>query len=75
MLYVLQIEQKEESTETYIFGTKLLLTLGVEMLGKKLDPQLFTPLPQYMRLLISKHKCAVPLRAIPLYSSPKNTTI
>ena len=43
MLYALQVEQKEEPTETYIFGTKLLLTLGVEILGKKLDPQLFTP--------------------------------
>ena len=43
MLYALQVEQKEEPTESYIFGTKLLLTLGVEILGKKLDPQLFTP--------------------------------
>src|SRR5690606_23483381 len=30
-------------TETYIFGTKLLLTLGVEILGKKLDGKIFTP--------------------------------
>ena len=29
MLYNLQIEQKLEPTSTYIFGTKLLLTLGV----------------------------------------------
>lgn len=36
MLYALQIEQKEKPTETYIFGTKLLLTLGVEILGKKI---------------------------------------
>jgi hypothetical protein len=43
MLYNLQIEQKVESTSTYIFGTKLLLTLGVEILGKKLDPKIFTP--------------------------------
>ncbi|GIK70747.1 MAG: hypothetical protein BroJett020_20420 [Bacteroidota bacterium] len=43
MLYNLQIEQKEEPTSTYIFGTKLLLTLGVEILGKKLDPKIFTP--------------------------------
>jgi hypothetical protein len=43
MLYNLQIEQKEEPTSTYIFGTKLLLTLGVEILGKKLDSKIFTP--------------------------------
>ena len=43
MLYNLQIEQKETPTSTYIFGTKLLLTLGVEILGKKLDNQIFTP--------------------------------
>ncbi len=43
MLYNLQIDQKEKPTETYIFGTKLLLTLGVEILGKKLDENIFTP--------------------------------
>ncbi len=35
MLYSLQIEQKEEATLTYIFGTKMLKTLGIEILGKK----------------------------------------
>ncbi|MGN0033324.1 MAG: hypothetical protein ACI358_06065 [Candidatus Limimorpha sp.] len=43
MLYALQVEQKEKPTETYIFGTRLLLTLGVEILGKKLDNNIFTP--------------------------------
>ncbi len=43
MLYNLQIDQKVEPTSTYIFGTKLLLTLGVEILGKKLDKTIFTP--------------------------------
>lgn len=43
MLYNLQIEQKEEPTSTYIFGTRLLLTLGIEILGKKLDPTIFKP--------------------------------
>ena len=43
MLYNLQIDQKLEPTSTYIFGTKLLLTLGVEILGKKLDAKIFTP--------------------------------
>lgn len=43
MLYSLQIEQKERPTQTYIFGTRLLLTLGVEILGKKLDNNIFKP--------------------------------
>ena len=43
MLYNLQIEQKTKPTETYIFGTRLLLTLGVEILGKELDKKVFVP--------------------------------
>lgn len=43
MLYNLQIEQKIIPTSTYIFGTKLLLTFGVEILGKNLDKYIFTP--------------------------------
>lgn len=43
MLYNLKVEQKKESTSTYIFGTRLLLTLGVEILGKKLNETLFRP--------------------------------
>ncbi|MDR2834732.1 MAG: hypothetical protein LBV69_00830 [Bacteroidales bacterium] len=43
MLYNLQVEQKVKPTDTYIFGTRLLLTLGVEILGKKLDKKIFVP--------------------------------
>lgn len=43
MLYSLQIEQKTDPTKTYIFGTRLLLTLGVEILGKNLNPDIFKP--------------------------------
>lgn len=43
MLYNLQVSQKVEPTSTYVFGTRLLLTLGVEILGKKLDPLIFKP--------------------------------
>ncbi len=34
MLYNLQITQKSNATQTYIFGTKMLKTLGIEILGK-----------------------------------------
>ena len=43
MLYALQVEQKKEPTQTYIFGTRLLLTFGVEILGKILNPNVFKP--------------------------------
>jgi len=43
MLYNLKIEQKENPTTTYVFGTRLLLTLGVEIHGKKLDKKIFKP--------------------------------
>ena len=43
MLYTLQVEQKEKPTQTYVFGTRLLITFGVEILGKKLYEELFKP--------------------------------
>ncbi|MCX6806809.1 MAG: hypothetical protein NT135_01665 [Candidatus Berkelbacteria bacterium] len=43
MLYNLKVKQKETPTATYIFGTRLLLTIGVEILGKKLDEQIYKP--------------------------------
>ena len=66
MLYVLQIEQKEESTETYIFGTKLLFTLGVEILGKKLDSKLFTPFTSVQEVIDLKAK----MRRAPAGNTP-----
>jgi len=43
MLYNLKIKQKEKPTSTYIFGTRLLKTIGVEIFGKDLDRKLFKP--------------------------------
>lgn len=43
MLYHLKIKQKEKATSTYIFGTRLLLTLGIEISGKRLDDKIFKP--------------------------------
>ncbi len=56
MLYNLQIEQKETPTETYIFGTRLLLTLGVEILGKKLDEDIFQPFKSIDEIIAFKDK-------------------
>lgn len=54
MLYNLQISQKEKPTATYIFGTRLLLTLGVEILGKTLDENIFKPFKSVKEVIESK---------------------
>jgi len=56
MLYNLQVTQKVKSTETYIFGTRLLLTLGVEILGKKLDESVFLPFQNIEEVIDLKAK-------------------
>ena len=43
MLYNLQIEQKETPTPTNIFGTRCLLTLGVEIMGKVQNSEIMKP--------------------------------
>lgn len=54
MLYALQVGQKAEPTETYIFGTRMLLTLGVEILGKVLDSKIFKPFDSIDELIRAK---------------------
>lgn len=43
MYYNLKIPQKEKPTQTNILGTRCLLTIGAEIIGKKLDPKIFQP--------------------------------
>lgn len=54
MLYALKVTQKKKPTETYIFGTRLLLTLGVEILGKQLDRNIFVPFKTIDEVIQSK---------------------
>ncbi|MBT3392489.1 MAG: hypothetical protein HN833_02490 [Elusimicrobiaceae bacterium] len=60
MLYNLQVEQKEKPTKTSIFGTRLLLTLGVEILGKKLDKNIFKPFTSVEELIKVKSEMKKP---------------
>lgn len=60
MLYALQIEQKTKPTETYIFGTRLLLTMGVDILGKKLSKEVFTPFASIEELIECKNSMRLP---------------
>lgn len=41
MLYNIQDDTDRQPTETNIFGTRMLITLGVEILGKNLDTNVF----------------------------------
>lgn len=55
MLYNLKVPQKTTPTDTYVFGTKCLLTLGVEILGKKLNPKIFKPFSSVDELIDLKN--------------------
>ncbi|ALU75141.1 hypothetical protein AUW17_07640 [Tenacibaculum dicentrarchi] len=76
MLYNLQIEQKKEPTSTYIFGTKLLLNLGVEILGKKLDSKIFTPFKTINEIIELKDNMRkAPKGNVPILLTKSNTKI
>lgn len=60
MLYNLQIDQKETPTETNIFGTRMLLTNGVEIIGKKLDDKIFKPFSTVDELINYKNSMRKP---------------
>lgn len=62
MLYDLQIPQKKKPTFTYIFGTRLLLTLGVTVLGKVLNPAIFKPFTSIDDIIDEKNKMPKPNR-------------
>ncbi|MDR3258400.1 MAG: hypothetical protein LBT51_02135, partial [Fusobacteriaceae bacterium] len=76
MLYNLQIEQKEKPTQTNIFGTKLLLTFGVEILGKELDEDIFTPFASIKEIIDFKRQMrTAPKGNVPITINQKYDTI
>lgn len=67
MLYNLRISQKEKPTETNIFGTRMLLTLGVEILGKNLDKKIFKPFKNLKEMISLKdHMRKAPKGNVPI---------
>ncbi len=60
MLYNLQIPQKQTATQTNIFGTKCLLALGVEIIGKKLDTRVHEPFKTIDELIDYKNSLRKP---------------
>jgi hypothetical protein len=60
MLYNLQVSQKEKPTDTSIFGTRMLLTIGVEIIGKKLDYKIMKPFSSLNELVKAKNSMRLP---------------
>lgn len=60
MLYNLKVKQKSKPSETYVFGTRCLLTLGVEILGKNLDLKIFRPFSSIDELIKFKNSMKAP---------------
>ena len=60
MLYSLQIEQKKIPTDTNIFGSRLLATLGVQILGKKLNREQIKPFTSIDELITFKNNMRRP---------------
>jgi len=76
MLYNLKVEQKEEPTATYIFGTKLLFTLGVKILGKELDERIFKPFNTVDEIVVFKKKMhRAPKSNVPILIKKKDDKI
>lgn len=75
MLYSLKIPQKEIPTPTYIFGTKMLVTLGVEIMGKKLDPEIFVPFTTVDELIEEKNIMRDPYNGVPVKMTKSGDTI
>lgn len=59
MLYNLLVPQKEEPTETNIFGMRLLQTMGVEVLGKTYKEE-FQPFTSVEELATAKNAMRLP---------------
>lgn len=77
MLYALQVSQKEEPTETYIFGTRLLMTFGVDILGKKLDSKVFIPFTSVDEVITAKNSMRRPHATsnVPIVITKKGNSI
>ena len=60
MLYSLQIKQKDTPTQTNIFGTRCLMTTGVEIMGKDLDKDVFKPFESIEEVIEFKNSMRLP---------------
>lgn len=76
MLYNLRLEQKEKIAETIIFGTRMLMTYGVEIIGKDLDETIFKPFSSVDGLIAYKNSMRKPPAGnVPIEITKTNDTI
>ncbi len=76
MLYNLQVEESRKPTDTNIFGTKLLLTIGVEMFGKSSSLFKPTPFKSIKEVIEVKNKMRKPPRGnVPILIKKTNNAI
>ena len=60
MLYNIKIKSNKLPTDTNIFGTRMLLTLGVEIIGRKLNDNVFKKFNSVDELIYFKNKMKPP---------------
>ena len=60
MLYHLSIKQKRTPTKTYVFGIRMLRTLGVKILGKEYSDSLFEKFKSIEELIAEKNAMPIP---------------
>jgi len=75
MLYSLKIPQKIKPTFTYVFGTRMLKTIGVEIMGKKLDDDLYTPFASIEELMELKNSMPSPRNGVPVRFTKRDDVI
>jgi len=76
MLYNFQVELKERVTETNIFGTRMLLTLNVEILGKSIEDDEYKPFESIDELIEFKKKMRkAPAGNVPIEITKEDETI
>jgi len=75
MFYNLKVEQKEEATLTSVFGTKMLVTIGVKIIGKKLEGEILKPFKDLDELIELKNKMPEPYYGVPIKLRKAEDTI
>lgn len=76
MFYNLKISQKKVSTETNIFGTRMLKTLGVEIVGKDYDDKVLKPFETFEELIrFKRHMRKAPKGNVPIEIEQKGNKI
>lgn len=69
-------ETKATPTATYVFGTRLMRTIGIDIIGKKLDENLFQPFESVDEIIESKNQMKSPSRSnTPITISKQNNRI